>query len=324
MDTRSLVLSVLERRRGKRVSGEKLAAEAGVSRAAVWKAVKALIDDGYAIDSLRGEGYALSPDCDMISEAAIRAFLPPRLADATIVVKDATASTNIDAAALAADGAPNGSVVVALSQNAGQGRVGKSFFSPLGGIYFSVVLRVDAPLSAAPLITHAAAVSVAQAFERLLGVSPAIKWVNDLFVDGKKVCGISAQATADFFSSQLRSVVVGIGIDYSSDLSAFPEELRGVAGVLFPKDAPPVRSRLIADIVSSLSAHATHLDPGAFMPEYRRRCFVIGRRVDYVFDNVPESGVATDVADDGALIVRTDDGRERRLSSGEISVRVKS
>ena len=138
------------------------------------------------------------------------------------------------------------------------------------------------------------------------------------------MCGISAQATADFFSSQLRSVVVGIGIDYSSDLSVFPEELRGVAGVLFPKDAPPVRSRLIADIVSSLSAHATHLDPGAFMPEYRRRCFVIGRRVDYVFDNVPESGVATDVADDGALIVRTDDGRERRLSSGEISVKVKS
>ena len=94
--------------------------------------------------------------------------------------------------------------------------------------------------------------------------------------------------------------------------------------MLFPKDAPPVRSRLIADIVSSLSAHATHLDPGAFMPEYRRRCFVIGRRVDYIFDNVPESGVATDVADDGALIVMTDDGRERRLSSGEISVRVKS
>lgn len=324
MDTRSLVLSVLERRRGMRVSGEKLAAEAGVSRAAVWKTVKTLIDDGYAIDSLRGEGYMLSPDCDIISEAAIRAFLPPDLADAAVIVKDSTVSTNIDASALAAAGAPNGSTVVALAQSAGQGRIGKSFFSPSGGIYFSVVLRIDARLSAAPLITHAAAVSVSQAFERLLGVFPSIKWVNDLFVDGKKVCGISAQATADFFSSRLRSVVVGIGIDYSSDLSVFPEELKDVAGVLFPKDAPPMRSRLIADIVSSLSAHATHLDPGAFMPEYRRRCFVIGRRVDYVFDNVPESGVATDVADDGALIVRTDDGRERRLSSGEISVRVKS
>lgn len=324
MDTRSLVLSVLERRRGERVSGEKLAAEAGVSRAAVWKAVKALIDDGYAIESVRGGGYTLSPACDKISEAAIRAFLPQSLSGATVVVKDATSSTNIDAAALAADGAPSGSVVVALSQSAGQGRIGKTFFSPSGGIYFSVVLRVDADLSSAPLITHAAAVSVAQAFESLLGVSPSIKWVNDLFVDDKKVCGISAQATADFFSSRLRSVVVGIGIDYSSDLSSFPEELRGVAGVLFPRNAPPVRSRLIAAIVSSLAAHAEHLDPGAFMPEYRRRCFVIGRRVDYVLDNVPESGVATDVADDGALIVKTDDGQQRRLSSGEISVRVRS
>lgn len=322
MDTKSDILLLLERQKGTRLSGEYLASVLGVTRAAVWKAVKALIADGYDIDSVRGEGYALSPTCDIVSEASIRAYLPESFSDAALIVKPSVISTNIDAAALAAQGAPNGSTVVALSQSAGQGRIGKSFCSPEGGLYFSVVLRLSADVSAAPMITPAAAIAVSQSLEKLFGFHPSIKWVNDVFVEGKKVCGISTQATADFFSSQVRNVIVGIGINYATDPSSFPPELADVAGTLFAKDAPPMRSRLIASVISSLVSYAEDLNPASFMPAYRERCFVIGRRVDYVYDNAPESGVARDVDDDGALIVQKDDGTERRLRCGEISVRV--
>ncbi len=322
MDTKSDILCLLERDRGKRLSGESIADALGITRAAVWKAVKSLISDGYAINSVRGEGYMLSPLSDTVSEAAIRARLPHRLKDAVVVVKPSAVSTNIDAATLAAGGAPSGSIVVALSQSGGQGRVGKSFASPEGGLYFSVVLRLSSDISTAPLITPAAAVAVSRALEKLSGVSVSIKWVNDLFYGGKKVCGISAQATADFFSSSLRSVIVGVGINYATDPSSFPPELKGVAGTLFPTGAPPVRNDLIAAIATALTAYADDLDPGSFMPEYRRRCFVIGKRVDYVLNNVSESGIAESVADDGALIVKTDGGGQRRLSSGEVSVKI--
>lgn len=321
MDTKFGVLKMLEQNRGSMLSGQQLALGLGVTRAAVWKAIKALVTDGYDIASVHGEGYALAPDCDKISEAAIRAHLPQKMDDVMVVVKDSSESTNIDAAALAAQGAPNGSVVVALQQSAGQGRIGKSFASPVGGIYFSVVLRLNADVALAPMITPAAAVAVSQAFEKHLAISPSVKWVNDIFVGGKKVCGISAQATADFFSRDLRSVIVGIGINYTTPTHLFPPELRDIAASLYPDgDAPPVRNALIADIVSALADFAESLVPSEFMPEYRRRCFVIGKRVKYAIDNSPESGIVKTVADDGSLEIELDDGTQRKLGCGEISI----
>ena len=323
MDTKTRILQILERNRGKVFSGEQLAEKTGVTRAAVWKAVKALVAGGCRIEAVRGGGYTLSEDTDALSATSIRACLPERYSSLPVTVAQEVSSTNILAQQAASEGAPHGTVVAAVRQSAGQGRVGKSFCSPDGGIYFSIVLRLGSGIERAPLITLAAAVAVMRSLKRVLGIDASVKWVNDVFLNGKKICGISAQAQTDFFSSAaLRSVVVGIGINYSTPQSAFSEELRNIAGTIYGDgSAPPKRNELVADIVSELLDLSADLENAAFLDEYRSRCFVIGRRVSYVYEGTPETAVAKTVGDDGALIVKTDGGIVRALKGEEISVR---
>ena len=197
MGTKEQLLRLLEDNRERHVSGAAMAKAIGVSRNAVWKAVKALRAEGYAIDAVTNRGYALSQENDLLSPQGIERFLPDNRAFA-VTVRKRVDSTNAEARRRALEGAAEGTVVVAEEQIAGKGRPGKTFFSPAAtGLYLSIVLRPTLAADRGQFITCAAAVACAQAIEQVTGAESLIKWVNDIYCDGRKVAGILTEGVVD-------------------------------------------------------------------------------------------------------------------------------
>ena len=221
-------------------------------------------------------------------------------------------STNAAAKAWALEGAPHGAAVLADHQYAGHGRMGHSYFSPPGGLYMSVIL--DAGDLPSGMVTTLAAVSVLRSVQALSGQMLKIKWVNDLLLEGRKVCGILAESLS--LQRQLSRVVLGIGINTVS--VAFPPEIADTAGTLARDGENLDREWLAAAIISGLMAGLTlcpqHLD------DYRAHCVTLGREVQFTHDGQPRTGIARDVDMSGALLVDTVQG-SLRLEAGEVSVR---
>lgn len=322
MDTKTAVLRLLEENKSTALSGQQIADRLGVTRAAVWKAVKSLISDGYSVSATTNKGYMLTGESDVVSAEGIRAALPERYKDIPLDVKQTTVSTNIDVGTAAANGAPHGTTTVALEQKSGQGRLGKTFCSPKGGIYFSTLIRPTLSIEKAVMITPAAAVAVHKAITDVLGLPVSIKWVNDVYMNGRKVVGISTQAQADIAVGGISGIIVGIGINYNTARSDFSPELKDKAGSLFYENAPAKRNELLAATIANLLDLSKDLTDKSYMDYYREHCFVLGARVDYEIDREAKSGIVEDIDDNGALMIK-EDGREekRRLSCGEISVR---
>ena len=228
---------------------------------------------------------------------------------ARISVFDSLPSTNTYLSELAKQGAADFTVVLAETQTAGRGRMGRSFFSPHGsGIYMSVLLRPK--VLHAGRLTTLAAVVVSNAIYRVCGIKVDIKWVNDLLFGGKKLCGILAEGAGGF-------AVLGIGINVGK--SAFPSELADIAVSLEEIcGKTPDRNLLVAEILKGFMR--AELDGTAHIEEYRRRCITLGKRVQIVSSG--ETVTALDVADDGALIVKDGNGEQKRIFSGEVSVKV--
>ena len=246
-----------------------------------------------------------------------------RRRELTIRVCESIGSTNTALKALAAEGAPAGLALIAEEQTAGRGRLGRSFFSPAGsGLYLSLLLRPELPAGAAVRLTAGAAVAAAEAIEALSGRRCGIKWVNDILVDDRKVCGILAEAAADS-AGRTQYVVLGLGFNIYPPESGFPAELSGSAGAIFPeRPSDDPRARLAAGVLDRLwEIAADPADPGIF-ERYKRRCILLGRRIRVLAPGrPPESALAVDLNDDYSLQVRLDDGSERSLCSGEVSVR---
>ena len=197
------ILKTLSGARERYLSGQELAKTFGVSRNAVWKAVKALQADGVEIEAVTNKGYRLAPGAltrfDIVLPEGVELYF-----------YDSIDSTNTQAKRLLAEGLSGKALITANEQTAGRGRQGRSFYSPKNtGIYYSYVFHPKKTLADAVFITTAAAVSVIRAIERLSTVKPTIKWVNDVYVEGKKVCGILTEAVSDFESGALESVIAG-------------------------------------------------------------------------------------------------------------------
>lgn len=326
MSVREAVLGVLEENKGKTFSGAELARVLGVSRNAVWKAVQGLKEDGYRIESATKKGYCLSGDSDILSPQSIAAWLPDGTLPLRFEVQDVVTSTNTVLKQRAEEGEPEGLVCVANRQTLGKGRRGRSFYSPPDtGIYMSILLRPKLLARDSLLITTAAAVAVARAAETVTGRYAEIKWVNDVYCDGRKICGILTEASMDFESGGLSYAVLGIGINIADPESGFPAELSQVAASLFGSASHPseARSRMIAEVCKEFFAVYTQLPSKAFMEEYRRRSFVIGCDVDVISPKGTRAAHVLDMDADANLIVKFPDGTMEALSSGEVSVRRK-
>lgn len=228
--------------------------------------------------------------------------------NADVRAYDVIDSTNLEAKRLLLSGVRSPALIVADAQTAGRGRLGRSFDSPRGaGVYMSLILK---PAGDMVSVTTKTAIAVARAIEALTGIAPDIKWVNDLYVNGRKICGILAETV-----SNVPGVVIGVGVNMLK--REFPDDIRNTAGAL---DTHEHRERMIAAIANEM--HDIIELGGEYMHEYRRRSLVIGKRIAYTQNGATQAATALDIDDNGGLIVRLDNGDTRTLSTGEISLRL--
>ncbi|MBQ9931769.1 MAG: biotin--[Firmicutes bacterium] len=221
-------------------------------------------------------------------------------------------------------GAQEGFVIAAESQTAGRGRLGRSFYSPEGtGIYMAILLRPQLPADQAVLITTAAAAAVAEALEALSGKNAGIKWVNDIFMDGKKVCGILTEASFDMEGGGLEYAILGIGVNAVTPKEGFPEELQGIAGAVFEESQADLRNRMAAEILNRFMPYYENLLDKAFLDSYRSRSIAVGQEVLILRRGEEIPAFAAGIDEHCRLMVRYPDGREESLSTGEISLRLK-
>lgn len=248
-----------------------------------------------------------------MQKETICAALQTKVLGHTLYFHPFTASTNDEAKRMAAT-APNGTVIIAAHQTAGRGRKGRSFYSPNGcGIYMSVIIKRDLPLNRTGLLTSAVAVAVARAIETLTPATVHIKWVNDLLICGKKVCGILCESTPD-------AIIIGIGVNVST--LQFPPEIEKIASSLLKESGTaPDRAVLIAAILSELEMLLDRFEDGAFLEESRRRSAVLGKTVTVLRGNETFSALAVAIDEGGGLVVKTETDT-LTLSSGEVSLRL--
>ena len=318
MSVQDDVLTVLLERQGASVSGAELASRLGVTRSAVWKAVEKLRADGYPIDAVTNRGYTLTSDCGLLSKARIEQHLQTEILGRNLCLHRTLESTNKTAKELAADGAPDGTVVIAEQQIGGRGRLGRTFYSPPGsGIYMSVILRPKLDTDHTLLLTSAAAVAVARAIGSEFGIFAGIKWVNDIYISDKKVCGILTEGGLNFETGGFDYVVIGIGVNVTT--AYFPEEIRDIASAITPDQAD--RARLIASILSELETIYKELPNADFMLDYRARSIVIGHDVWVIRGDDRYKANVLDVNSFGNLLVRDENGEIREISTGEVSIR---
>lgn len=320
--TRDSVLTLL-RQAQTDLSGEQISRQLGVSRAAVWKAVRALRASGYTITATPNRGYRLTAQPDALCAAQIRAALGAHPWADRIHVFPCVDSTNQVARQLAAQGAPTGTGVLADQQTAGRGRRGCSFYSPAGvGLYLSVILRPHALPEQILNLTALVAVAAADAVEAVCGARPGIKWTNDLVFGTKKCAGILTELSVIAETREVESVIVGIGINCAQ--TDFPPELADMATSLTLQTGRRIaRNDLAAALMRRLAQLSDQL-PGPCPEEMARfaaQCITVGKRVQILRADTVREAFAECVAPDGALCVRYDDGTREAVASGEVSVR---
>ena len=319
------VLKLIYRENGY-ISGETISRKLGVTRAAVNTAVKALREDGYKITSSTNKGYLLTDCPDILSKGSITALLPDSRSSG-IYYFDSVDSTNTVLKDLASKGASSGTVVIADHQTGGKGRRGRSFASPPGaGIYLSYLFRPESGFDKISDLTSWTAVAVADAIKNAYGLDSQIKWVNDLLMNRKKICGILTEASVEGESGFIDTCIIGIGVNVNE--SAFPPEIADIATSISMENEGRtfIRSALAAGIISSMDKLSEDWPVSPYYLErYRELNITAGSRITAyprkIENGQGRSGTAVCINDDFSLRVEFEDGSVEDLKSGEVSVR---
>jgi len=324
MTLRQAILNTLKENPGAWVSGEALSEKLNVSRTTVWKQIRHLLDEGYAIESAPKKGYRMTGAPDLLSPDEVQ----PELATELFGRQDylyfrEIDSTNNYARNAAQQGAPEGTVVVAETQTAGRGRRGRTWFSPAAqGIYMSIILRPVMPLPQLARIPLMAAVALAETLRAIPGLDARIKWPNDILIHNRKIAGILSEAVADM--DGIDYVVVGFGLNIHNDLSEFPPDLRMPAtSVQAEQNQPLSRVRLMQTLLYNLELRYKQLLAGDFnliLNKARDLSMVIGQDVRLETSAGSVIGRAIDLNQDGYLVVAGPDGSIQTVMSGEIEV----
>lgn len=322
MSIKSSILQILETNRESYISGQELAQKLQISRSAIWKSIGELKKEGYKIISVTNKGYCLSDKTDVLSVIGMNPYLENANTDLIYIFKSVD-STNHTAKKMALEQASHGTVVLAEEQTAGRGRMGRSFHSPAGsGIYMSFILRPNLTNSDSVLITTAAAVAVARAIEQVTQIHTGIKWVNDIYVKDKKVCGILTEALTNFENGNIESIILGIGINFSTTVFGFPKDLQSKVGALFhEKPAGITRNQVAATVINHVMTLCENLHDRSFIEEYKQRSIVLGKEIEVIYGNTSELATAIDIDTNGGLIIKKTDKTIETLNSGEISIR---
>jgi len=321
LKTKDIVLKELEENRSKYVSGQELADKLKMSRTAVWKAINSLRESGFQIESQTKKGYKLLMKDDKLSAQGIRKGLREELKDIDIIVFDEIDSTNTEAKRmLASTDVKDFTLIVSNMQKGGRGRTGKSFSSPKdSGVYFTIILhpKENFDISFFDLITVKAAVSVAEGIKNSTDKQAEIKWVNDLFIDGKKICGILSELDADFETKTVKSVIVGIGINVNKPKEEAFKGLENIAGYI---GTDVIRNEILSNIINAFYENNFVRDEKDVLAYYKKHSLVIGKELTFTLNGKDYEAKGIDINDRGNLIVDT--GEEKvTLSSGEVSVK---
>lgn len=304
------------------VSGQELCNKFGVSRTAVWKAINQLKENGYEIEAVQNKGYHLLSAPDVMDQTELESIHATEWAGCEIYYFDSIDSTNTKAKELAEEGHPSGTLVVADRQTAGKGRRGRSWESPSGiGIFMTLMLKPEINPNHASMLTLVAAMATTRAIRRVTGVPAMIKWPNDIVMNGKKVCGILTEMSAQF--DYINHIVIGIGINVHNE--DFPEEIAQTASSIYLESGQRIhRASLIEAFLEEFEdVYAEYLkteDMEGLVKEYDAMLVNRGRQVRVLDPKEPFEGKAMGITKKGELIVDTWESR-KLVSSGEVSVR---
>ena len=318
------VYQLLQADPGAYVSGQELSRRLGISRAAVWKAISSLRQDGYVVEARTGLGYRLTSAPDAIVEREIRRCLSPGTHCPELRCLEEVDSTNSYLKREALSGAPHGTVAAANSQSAGRGRMTRSFQSPPGkGVYLSILLRPQLPPEALMGVTGMTAVAVCNAVERTAGIRPGIKWTNDLVLNGKKLCGILTELSVEGETGMAESLIIGAGVNVSQQAEDFGPEVAYIATSLAAEGYPVSLAALAAAMIEEFYHLSDALggDLSGWVDAYRKDCVTLGKPVQLLWTSQQEEAEALDIDSQFGLIVRLPDGSERAVRTGEVSVR---
>lgn len=319
------ILEELRAANGRPVSGEEISRKLEVSRTAVWKHIARLRSEGYIIESQTNSGYRLLGSPDILSLSELEPYLHTDFIGREIIYLDSVDSTNIYAKKRAESSFMEGTAVIAEEQTAGRGRLGRQWVSTKGkGIWMSFILKPDIMPADAPKLTIAAALSVSRALQSCCSLDVRIKWPNDIVAGGKKLCGILTEMTAE--AEEIKSVVVGIGINANMENQDFGSEVAAIAtSVKLEKGIAVSRKVLAAHVMNEFEKlYLDFLEEGSLMPflkEYKEKSAVLGKVVKVISRKEEISGLAVDISDEGQLVIQLENGELREIMSGEVSVR---
>lgn len=299
------------------VSGGRLATKLNVSRTAIWKQINSLREHGYKIESKKNIGYRLISRPDKPFPEEISRNLNTKIIGKKVHYFEEISSTNIVAKQFVNEGASEGTIVIADIQTKGRGRKNRTWSSPMGGLWFSVILYPKIPPERAMLVTMTASISVAKAIDDQTKIKPTIKWPNDLLIDGKKVCGILTELDAEI--DKINYSIVGIGLNANNDID---RELRDIAISIKQKIGHEIsKVNLLKDILKNLDVYYNKLISGDI--DFIRNIWfsysnIIGRKIKIIGEKEIISGTVVEIDDSGCLIVETKKGKQR-IVSGDIT-----
>ena len=324
MSTNDQLLLYLKENQGSWVSGELISNNLSVSRAAIWKHIRKLKDEGYVIESAPKKGYLLSKASDPITADEIKEGLCTKVfGKKNIIYLKETDSTNTRAKELAAQGAPEGTMVIAEKQTKGRGRRGRNWFSPPGGgIYFSLILRPAISPGETPRITLMTAVVLAETLISLIKLKLKIKWPNDILVNGKKLAGILTEISTEM--DAVNYIIVGLGMNVNTRFEIFPQEIKeNATSILIEKGKQFPRVRLIQNYLKLYEQYYDMFKKNNFEPimkRWRELADIIGKQIRVDVIGKTHIGKVIDVDNDGVLILKDDHGGLQRIFSGDVTL----
>jgi len=344
LHTRKIVLHELYTNNGSFVSGEHLAKLCGVSRAAIWKAVQTLRQEGYIISGTPNGGYMLTNTVDLVDTNLVMCYMAahfPLYAHNLIECFKEIDSTNNYAKRILADCGNlrdangeltaagkkyHGAIIIAESQTKGRGLLGRTFYSPAKtGIYLTIIYAPRGGIIKPARLTAYTAVAICNAIQKLYAIQPAIKWVNDIFINGKKAGGILTEGVTSFSTGLIESAIIGIGINIEHNPEVFPSDVAQIAGsILSESHAQTVKRYELAAEIAGQVLSVYEKPAEEVMAAYKTLSFIIGKMVQVhpiISDTASDyAAKAIDIDNEAALIVELEDGSQKRLFSGEVSL----
>lgn len=326
------------------ISGQELCDRFQVSRTAIWKIINQLKEEGYVIEARQNKGYKLLESSDNMEAYELESRMHTKWAGRKVSYKKETGSTNIDCKLLAGQGAPHGTLAVTDTQVSGRGRRGRSWQSPAGtSVYMSLLCRPDFSPDKAPMLTLVMGLSVAEAVERCTGLAAKIKWPNDVVVNGKKICGILTEMEMGLETKEIQYLVIGVGVNVNNGFeemvktgeiekarkAVFPEELLDKATSLFleskEKDQKISRAVLVQYVMEAFEKNYELFletqDLSLLRERYNEYLVNRGAAVKVLDPKGEYTGIAREIDEAGDLLVKTEDGKVKKVYSGEVSVR---